>query len=591
MAHIKTVLRPIDIVFGDFIAKKGGSELVSIMASICSFAIHYGDSCVIIDRPFIKRYFGEENSISFHYSVEEIINELKSSTLVSDGSSVSYLVLRENRLYIWRYFTYEQNIVQTISQRMNTTSIPTFTDSLIPVVKELLKSDTDFSDFGGDLQLAGSLLPLFLNFSVISGGPGTGKTTTVAKLLSMLLLDTIETKIALVAPTGKAAQRMKESIIGSVRRFEEDSILPKEVISCLNTLEPMTLHRLLGVKYMTSKFRHNRDNKLEYDCIVVDEASMVSLPLLSSLFDALNSDTKVILLGDQYQLASVEAGAVLGDICSAFENNSFSRDFVAYHSRFCSPNNKVQESEKVTPIIQLNRSFRFSPNGGIGKISRLINSHDSSVIELLKNPDEEVILTESISDTELLSYSEKLRTSSSIEEALRNITSGIILTLQNSGETGQEEINSRLLQLLTKGTDQFVNYTPIMVLENRYDLSLYNGDTGILYKEDDTWKASFIIEGEIRSFPLLLLPKYQVAFAITVHKSQGSEYSRVATILPQRENPLVTTELIYTAITRCKPIQGEEKASVVIVGSEKVLQYAIENRVERFSGIKEEFVK
>lgn len=578
-------VRPIDKEFAQFISSRGGSESVAAAGALLSFALSRGDTCINIKTIDPTDLWDESQSIPpFPSDRESWISEINESPLVSSDGNSSLLTIRQNRVYLSRYFKYEQCITHRLKENLTPQEIPSFSEETIKVMRKLFKTDTDFSDFDGDLQLAGSLIPLFFPLSILSGGPGTGKTTTVAKLLALLLTHRPETRIALAAPTGKAAQRMSESIRGSVKHLPVSDSVKQQLL----TLEPSTIHRLLGVKYLSPSFKKNRDNQLETDLLVIDEASMIDLPLLAKLFDAVPESCSIILLGDQFQLASVEAGSVLGDICSAIPNNQFSKEFCHLHSQFSLEINQVSSGKKFYPVVQFTRSFRFDPYGGVGKVSRLINNGEISIAAELNDPEGEVILRKNQELSDYIALSKGIRTAPTAETALERLTEGMILTVRNEGDLGQEGINNAILSKLKKSGDPFLHNMPIMITENSYDISLFNGDMGVIRKENGEWIACFSDDSGFRTLPVVLLPEWQPAFAITIHKSQGSEYRKLIIVLGDSDSSLLTRELVYTAITRAKPKEGEEAGSVIIQGTPELLAKGIARKVHRSSGLQEE---
>ncbi len=586
--EILAALRPIDRELAFLILSKGGDQTTAESAALASFALAKGDSCIDLSTITEEILWPDHTERpTLPTDRKKWIATVRNSLLVGDGTSQNILTLRDSRLYLSRYFQYEQTIVNRIRAGMHPRSLPQFSAETTELMKQLFKTTTDFSAFGGDLQLAGSLIPLFFPFSIISGGPGTGKTTTVAKLLALRLSHEPSLRIALAAPTGKAAQRMNESIKSSIEKLN----LPKSIEEKLTLLQSSTIHRLLGVNHLSPTFKKNRENPLEIDLIVVDEASMIDLPLLAKLIDAVPETAAIILLGDQFQLASVEAGSVLGDLCASFPNNSFSHDFAAVHGEFSTPENRVSVSGTLSPVVQLTLSFRFDPNGGVGLVSRKINEGDSSIAATLLPRSGEVQLTNEISPAEMIALTNEIRKSHSASEALSRLNRGMILALRNDGTFGQETINTMIINSLKKKSDLFVHNMPIMITENSYERGLFNGDMGVLRLESGQWIATFPDESKPKQLPVVLLPQWQSAFAITIHKSQGSEYGKIIILPGQTDSPLFTRELIYTAITRAKPVKNFEEGSVIIQGTAELLAAAIDRRVCRASGLREELIK
>jgi len=412
----------------------------------------------------------EKGSICLKIDGENEKAELKKSKAVGSGSEIRPLIFDGKNLYIQRYFVYQNRILERIN--------------------ELQKNK---------------------KFHIITGGPGTGKTTSLAKILSNRLNE----KILLAAPTGKAAFRMKES-------------LANQGIE----LEAKTIHRLL------------RHKPLEANIIAIDECSMVDLPLMSKLLDAAPSDCDLYLLGDKHQLASVEAGSVFADICAKFEKN---------------------------PDIytELTKNWRAQESPGIVKLSEEILDNSA------KNFDNEnVHYCGQLSIENLFEEYKPLFKAENEKEAMIFLKSFQILCAIKKGRNGVENINRELL-LKSKHS----KFTPIIITENNYQQNLFNGDTGVKDKE----RAYFLNGNEIRIFPLLTLPKYEDAFAITIHKSQGSEYEKVAVVYPEKaseenEQTILTKELLYTAITRAKK-------ECFIFGGESVLAASCKKQIYRASGI------
>jgi exodeoxyribonuclease V alpha subunit len=424
-----------------------------------------------------------------------------------------------------------------------------------------------------DLQREAALAALSRRFTVISGGPGTGKTATVARILALLieLADGDPPRILLAAPTGKAAMRLKQSILNSLERsaFSEvvRSALPQDV---------STIHRLLGVVPGRSAFRHNCENPLPCDVLVVDEASMVDLPLMSRLLDALRPDTHVILLGDQDQLASVEAGAVLSDICAGGRPDAVTGDRPA--------------------IVHLTRSYRFSDESGIGRLSRLINAGDGDgALALLRSglcsdvcwrrlPYAETF-AESLAAAAREGYAAfaQAATPAGALDALKRFR---ILAPHREGRFGVGNLNrvidSALSRLRSAGSSASA-MTPVMITDNTYDLGLYNGDTGVLAGATaEDGPAAFFPDPDsgIRRISALRLPQHGTAFALTIHKVQGSEFDSVLLVLPDKMSEVLCRELLYTAVTRARK-------RVEIWGDEEVFRRAVERRIERSSGLRD----
>jgi len=481
-------------------------------------------------------------------------------TIGSPGAYTPLVLDQADRLYLHRCWGYEQQVAAGILSRSRP---PAINESRIDVAL-----DRYFPAQNGtvDLQRAAARMALTHRFSVISGGPGTGKTATVARILA-LLLDVegdSHPEIVLAAPTGKAAQRLRQSILEAADRLD----LPEEIKKCL-PVGVSTIHRLLGVQAGRGRFRHNRDNLLSCDILVVDEASMVDLQLMAALMEALRDDARVILLGDRNQLASVEAGAVLADICDS-------------------------ANRATVPVTQLTRSYRFGVDSGIAALSHLITSGESAAAtELVQSgryPDivwrrlpSGRAFEEAFSAAVRVGYTRYVEAGSPAE-ALAELGSFRVLSPLRSGSYGIENLNRLCLNATAperRNDLQSSRATPVMVTGNNYELELFNGDTGVVMEGDGSPAVWFENpDGGVRHISLLRLPPSEGAFTLTVHKSQGSEFDRVLLILPDHLSEALSRELLYTAVTRAR-------RSIEIWGTEEVFRQTIERRTIRKSGLRD----
>lgn len=481
-------------------------------------------------------------------------------TVGAPGAYTPLVLDGEGRLYLHRCWGYEQQVAAGILSRHRPVAINEgrLDDAL----------DRYFPPRSGavDLQRAAARMALTHRFSVISGGPGTGKTVTVARILALLLDVAVGAgpEISLAAPTGKAALRLHQSIMQAADRLD----LPDDLRGRLPT-GVSTIHRLLGVQSRRGGFRHNRDNRLSCDILVVDEASMVDLQLMASLLEALRDDARVILLGDRNQLASVEAGAVLADICDS-------------------------AGPAAVPVTQLTKSYRFGNDSGIAALSRLINSGESAAAaELLKSGKYPDILWRRLPTGRVFEDAFKAAARDgyagyagavSPAEALAKLNSFRVLSPLRSGPYGVENLNSLCLGALTaerKNDPRLFSMIPVMITGNNYELGLFNGDTGVEAESDGVSAVWFEnTEGELRHLSPLRLPPFDAAFALTVHKSQGSEFDRVLLILTDHLSEVLTRELLYTAVTRAR-------SHIEIWGTEEVFRQAVERRMIRKSGLRD----
>jgi exodeoxyribonuclease V alpha subunit len=541
------------------------------------------------------------------YRLEDWKAALRHSKLVTLGAGNTPLVLAGNRLYLRRYWCYQQTVNQCIQQRLQPirTHLP---DTLMKPLEALFPASPSQPDW----QKIACVVALRARFSIITGGPGTGKTTTLTKLLALLIRLTQDESttgkkltILLAAPTGKAAARVSESIAKALNTLTiADSIkqdIPKKA---------STLHRLLGSRHDSRRFIHNRQHPLVADIVIVDEASMIDLEMMAALLDALPDTTQLILLGDKDQLASVEAGSVMGDLCIGAENAAYdpaTRAWINAYTGATLPPSSVEGLAINQQTIMLRHSHRFDAHSGIGQLARAVNAGDkyqaqrvlndndtytdlvpAPKADYLKlraapNPDAAntllkklVTLNAGLTDAGNPKpcqgygyYVDVIHTQRPTaggqydewaQQALTAFDSFQILCALRQGYWGIDGLNQRIESWLFPALKPSLWYEgrPVMITRNDYTLGLMNGDIGITLTTDSgKLSVAFpsedpLADAKIRWVSPLRLPDVVTAFAITVHKSQGSEFHHVALVLPEYRNPVITRELIYTSITRAK---------------------------------------
>lgn len=419
---------------------------------------------------------------------------------------------------------------------------------------------------GYDEQRAAAEIAVSQAVTVLTGGPGTGKTTTVARLLALLagqaeLGGLPRPRIALAAPTGKAAARLAEAVAAEVRRLDAADR------ARLAGLQATTLHRLLGSRPDTSvRFKHNRGNRLPHDVIVVDETSMVSLTMMARLLEAVRPDTRLILVGDPNQLASVEAGAVLADLVDGLT----SRDDVR--------------------IAALRTPHRFGES--IGALAEAIRIGDADrVVGLLRAGGEHIEWLDADGPTGalrsvLVPHALRVRQAAVLgatEVALAALDEHRLLCAHRHGPYGVSHWNRQVERWLSEETGQHVSSAwyagrPVLVTANDYGLKVYNGDTGVVVVSDGGLRAVIAGATGTLGFATSRLTDIQTMHAMTIHKSQGSQADEVTVLMPPEDSRLLTRELFYTAVTRAK-------AKVRVAGSEASVRAAIERRAVRATGL------
>lgn len=501
------------------------------------------------------------------------------------------------RLYLHRYWDYEVHLVERL-RALNFATPPADMKEAKSLLERLFPNPEGLKP---NWQKVAAAVALLRRLCVISGGPGTGKTTTVVKILAVLLTLEPKLRIALAAPTGKAAARMQESI----RHAADKLPVSRETLDGMPK-ESHTLHRLLGYRPSSVGFRHNRQNPLPYDVIIVDEASMLDLALAAKLFDAVGDDARVILLGDKDQLASVETGAVFADICGQRSLTPEGATLVKKLSGFDVAAGLDADSVVrgfSDAIVWLRHSYRFSQDGGIGKLAAQINRGDSAaaLATLREGDGSELSWNEESPDTETLAdklipgytrFIEALRNRVIPVNVLKAFESYRVLCAVKEGGLGTRRLNEALaIRLRTLLGDngsngRWFNGRPVMMTANDYALKLYNGDIGVALAnaQGDIMVYFTHPDGSTRTVAPSRLASCETAFAMTVHKSQGSEFDCIDVVLPSVSSQIVTRELLYTAITRAR-------TSARLWGLALVISEAIARRIDRSSGLSDRLAK
>jgi exodeoxyribonuclease V alpha subunit len=445
-----------------------------------------------------------------------------------------------------------------------------------------------------DRQRLAAAMTALRHVSIIAGGPGTGKTTTVARLMALLRsLPGEPPRIALAAPTGKAAARLQEAVTEEAARGGLE----------LGDVAASTLHRLLGWRPDSrSRFRHDRHNRLPYDVVVVDESSMVSLTLMSRLLEAVRPDARLVLVGDPDQLASVEAGAVLGDLVArpAAVDQQAPHQLVELVSRDFDPR-ELRTDEMRNGVVRLTHPHRFGRS--ISDLATAIKADDAAgVLDLLRSGDDALSFVET-ADAAVLSAEQVSQLRVDVVSSARRLTAAAVHGDVAGALSGLEL--HRLLCAHRRGPFGVARWTaeietwlaaelgdygapgewypgrPLLITANDYELELFNGDTGVVV-------ADPLSGGPIAAFgrggtPILVGPSrlsaVQTVHAMTVHRAQGSQFDRVSLLLPPVESPLLTRELLYTAVTRAK-------AHVRVIGSEAAVRRAVTRPIVRASGLR-----
>lgn len=653
-------IRQLDYQFAAFIARFDAEPSVVLLACLTSYQLGKGHVCIDLNKLNMNSLFDLNlaESLLLRGQVSTPIDDWTiklSDSVVTGADAPMQFVAASHKLYLQRYWQYELQVAQQLKGLAQKSALPDLSESLnrlfkrdyaflFPILSQARKQDFSAQSFvtkyldvvkkarinwadveevlltaknANQLHALDSLVPeaYCLNwqklsvavaatrhFSVISGGPGTGKTTTVTKLLALLieqgLLANDALTIKLVAPTGKAAARLTESIAGAKGKLDLDvkvaQLIPEQA---------GTIHRLLGVVPQRQSFRHDADNPLHLDVLVVDEASMVDLPLMAKLLAALPPHARLILLGDKDQLSSVEAGSVLADIC-AYATAGYSNTQITWLNNITQYDLGSYQSNDASAIYDslclLRKSYRFDADSGIGCLADAVNKGDVAGVDKVFADDFSDIDLHPLSSEQYESlismacegyrtYLQEVAASPDDQQAKRVLSAFNdfqILTAIREGDFGVKGLNERIeralstRRLITKTGSDWYAGRPIMITQNDHGLGLYNGDIGICMLDNtDRMRVYFeMADGTIQAFLPSRLPPHQTVFAMTIHKSQGSEFNHTVMLLPQKFTPVLTRELVYTGITRAKQ-------KLDIFANVAVMKKAVKLRTERTSGL------
>ncbi len=585
-------LSPLAYFFARFLADKYQCDedgTLALSAALVSERNQQGDVCVDLRRHAGVSLFDSDAGLFVTPprapELTRWLRELAADAAVGRPGDLAPLILEGERLYLHRLWQFEQLVLAAIRTRL--ASPPVLDEARLAGGLARL-FPTSGSDV--DWQKLASALAVSQRFAVISGGPGTGKTTTVVKVLALLLEQYPHMHIRLAAPTGKAAARM----VDAIRQRKVD--IADELRARIPD-QATTLHRLLG--FNGRRFIHHRRNPLVLDCLVVDEASMIDLPMMARLLAALPDDARIILLGDRDQLASVEAGNVLGDITGHGQAICYSTAQVQSLAALTgTPAEALPASDTAPPVADaiglLRTSYRFDARSGIGQLARRVNEgegeaalallHDDPSAQLVWHENTEKSISSDALEWAVQQYVTYLRCDE-IGAALDAFEQIRVLCALRSGPFGVNEANRiigerlRARGLIEAGEEY--HGKPVMVTVNDYEVELYNGDIGLLWQDARGELCAWfrVADGQLRDIPLRSLTEHVPAWGLTVHKSQGSEFERVLLVLPyEAANPLLSRELIYTGITRAR-------SQLHISASVPALLQGCRERVRRSSGL------
>ena len=601
------LLNDIDRQFADLITHLAGNRSLELWlgAALASHAVQNGNVCLDLKSAAGMPWFAEESAASGSLVCppwEVWRDVLKRAKPVGQPGEFKPLILDDaGRLYLYRYWRYEQMVADFFRIRIEA---PT-PDINVPLLRRGL--DRLFPRDGSeqpDYQRIAAFAAVNRTLAVMAGGPGTGKTSTVVKILALLLEQSqgVRLRIALAAPTGKAAARLRDA----VKKAKQVMDAPAEILDRIPE-EVSTLHRLLGAIPHATRFRFDEKDPLPFDIVVVDEASMIDLPLMAKLARALPRHCRLILLGDRDQLASVQPGAVFGDICGAGASPPWSGEFgslveLGAGERLASGTVQAGAAGLQDFIVTLQKNYRFGAASGIAAVSRQVNRGEGEkALESASGGNHQDIawlelpspgnLESALEAIILECYGPYLRAQTP-DAAFEAFNRFRILCAVRRGPYGVAAVNQAVIRILDHAgfindDDRWFLGQPVLITVNDYHQKLFNGDVGIIFPAgEDSAKGApkqvfFPAEGGgFRRILPMRLPEHEMVYAATVHKSQGSEFERVLLILPPVPSPVLTRELIYTGITRAMH-------RVEIWGTRPVFLEAAARRIKRTSGLRD----
>jgi len=510
--------------------KLTGDELIVFLA-----LIHFQDKGnVALDQDLLDEFL----KLSKLKSVIGLTEAIKNSKLVGESGEFKPFIYWEGLLYFQKDFMQEKGLSSWILSRLKSTI--EFTSEYKSKIDAVYAADLD------NPQKKAIYWSFYKPIQIITGGPGTGKTFTIGEIIKAhknVFGDSYSIKIA--APTGKAAQRINDALTAN----EDDAI------------KGVTIHQLLGATDLLRSFKYNSKNLLVTDLLIIDEASMMDLSLWSALKNAMSETTRLIIVGDPFQLSSVESGSVLSDLYSLLNNIDLNID------------------ELASVIHLLEKRHRFTGESGISKFADAINSMDSEkAFELLKSNEFSDLKWLEISADSITKVLNEYAIEPSLSNDLNHLYNYQIFTALRNGKMSCNLLNKiveqelKKIHLIPQSTIWF-NQRRVMATKNNYQLGIQNGEIGLY--DEITDKIFFSSENKVSKN---LLSDYESGYCITIHKSQGSEYDHVAIILPDNENSILSKELLYTAVTRAKK-------SVLVVGSSQILKKSISNKTKRKTGL------
>lgn len=635
------LLRPLDYHFARFVATRGGHAHIQLLAALVSFELHQGHACLDVSP---KSLVPLQHRKLFALAEAPTWSQLCQTVTQADpGLFLGLMHLEYEHLYLMRYWHHEVAIAHTLFQMAQVRfsvdvsiaqPLPSFLLTQVQQaadVRQCLIEQLDIvapealnwsaieacvsrAKVPADLRALEDFIPLAARCNwqtlavalalqrqicVIAGGPGTGKTTIVARLITALLASPAHApeRIMLAAPTGKAATRMVDALHANLDKEALTAQMHQKIPEIA-----MTVHRLLGIHPQRARPKYYQHNPLPVDLLIIDEASMIDVALMAQILDALPANARLVLLGDPHQLASVEAGALLREMCEGahLPYSAKAADDLMHTTGF-TLTRATQAPSFRDNVCLLQKSWRFAQDSGIGQFAQLVKAGQTQALPALLNTPfadlrvhthnhellEELIVQHYGAYMRALGQSAFLTAETAIP-VFKKFQAFCILAAQNQGRTGTIFLNTfveKCLQkagLLPAALAHWYVGRPVMIRENAPDLSLYNGDIGITAHNSASdlcvWFEHPKHPETARSVRPLRLPRLETSFAMTIHKSQGSEFEHCALVLPQTPSSALGRELLYTGITRAR-------AQLDVFASVPILSKAIALPMQRNSAL------
>ncbi|WP_175405072.1 exodeoxyribonuclease V subunit alpha [Salinimonas lutimaris] len=600
-------IESIDVYFAQQFCTSGrqNNEIWFMLLIALSFVQRKGHTCLDLRFLASQTLFDSEEETLKGYAFGDLNTLLHACTsAISDHDLQSVMMLDDTRLFTRRYWKFEQQICNALASRTHKNVLD---DTQYQKLKSLwpLMFNTERNK-GQDWQQVATAAALVQNFTIINGGPGTGKTYTVTRLLLALKqCFGLDLNIQLAAPTGKAAQRMNESVGAALEKLR--STVDNNLISSVSA-DALTLHRLLGIQRFGVQTLKGPDSPLPCDVLIVDEASMIDTALMARLVRALKPGCKLILVGDADQLPAVESGSVLESLISLQKAGTASEPVQQHLNKLCPHLPELESVDSQYVSLDFVRTLTISQRfkGALSRVATCIKNDqaeqawqgcpefsDADMTNFLHNEQ-----TFTLPESYFCEVSEKLihacfsslkNIDQTPQQVLQVLTQCKWLTPVRKGPSGVDALNQRVEKTLFQAAanQEYYPGRPIMVVENNYAQHLFNGDTGVIWPDSKgQLLAWFETADGVRAVSLSRLPKVETVFAMTVHKSQGSEFSQVLIFLPEattsQMSSLLSRELLYTGITRAK-------RGCILVGSKTSFEKMVATQVQRHSGLAQLF--